>query len=116
MNADLFKPVPERGPHQPSAPAKASRNKPEQAKPEVAQVVTDSKTGRSYSKGKLLGKVRFSFYMRLFLRRSRVEAFDLIWTDGCGIKGGSVSIGRFRLITEAVDDYKPPVFCTRCVN
>lgn len=58
MNADLFKPVPERGPQQSSAPVKTSRNKPEQTKPELAQVVTDSKTGRSYSKGKLLGKVR----------------------------------------------------------
>lgn len=58
MNADLFKPVPERGPQQSSAPVKTNRNKPEQTKPELAQVVTDSKTGRSYSKGKLLGKVR----------------------------------------------------------
>lgn len=58
MNADLFKPVPERGPQQSSASVKTSRNKPEQTKPELAQVVTDSKTGRSYSKGKLLGKVR----------------------------------------------------------
>ncbi|XP_041804660.1 serine/threonine-protein kinase PLK3 [Chelmon rostratus] len=60
MNADLFKPAPERGPQQSSAPAKASRNKPEQTKPELAQVVTDSKTGRSYSKGKLLGKGGFA--------------------------------------------------------
>lgn len=58
MNADLFKPVPERGPQQSSAPVKTSRNKPEQTKPELAQVVTDSKTGRSYSKGRLLGKVQ----------------------------------------------------------
>uniref|UniRef100_A0A8C4DWB9 Serine/threonine-protein kinase PLK n=1 Tax=Dicentrarchus labrax TaxID=13489 RepID=A0A8C4DWB9_DICLA len=60
MNADLFKPVPERGPQQSSAPVKTSRNKPEQTKPELAQVVTDSKTGRSYSKGKLLGKGGFA--------------------------------------------------------
>jgi len=59
MNADLFKPAtPERGPQQSAAPVKTSRHKAEQAKPELAQVVTDSKTGRSYSKGKLLGKVR----------------------------------------------------------
>lgn len=57
MNADLFKPAPERGPQQSSAPVKTSRNKPEQTKPELAQVVTDSKTGRTYTKGKLLGKV-----------------------------------------------------------
>lgn len=63
MNADLFKPVPERGPQQSSASMKTSRNKHEQTKPELAQVVTDSKTGRSYSKGKLLGKVCFHFYL-----------------------------------------------------
>lgn len=57
MNADLFKPAPERGPQHSSAPAKNSRNKPDQTKPELAQVVKDSKTGRTYSKGKLLGKV-----------------------------------------------------------
>ncbi|KAL6104536.1 plk3 [Pungitius sinensis] len=60
MNADLFKPAPERGAQQPSAPVKTSRNKPEQPKPELAQVVTDSKTGRCYSKGKLLGKGGFA--------------------------------------------------------
>uniref|UniRef100_A0A3Q1BDH2 Serine/threonine-protein kinase PLK n=1 Tax=Amphiprion ocellaris TaxID=80972 RepID=A0A3Q1BDH2_AMPOC len=61
MNADLFKAAPERGPQQPSsAPAKNSRNKSDQTKPELAQVVTDSKTGRSYSKGKLLGKGGFA--------------------------------------------------------
>ncbi|MEQ2213247.1 hypothetical protein XENOCAPTIV_011806 [Xenoophorus captivus] len=61
MNADLFKPVPERGHHhQSSASTKNSRNKPEQSKPELAQVVTDPKTGRSYSKGKLLGKGGFA--------------------------------------------------------
>ncbi|XP_010778534.1 serine/threonine-protein kinase PLK3 [Notothenia coriiceps] len=59
-NADLFKPAQERGPQQSSAQVKASRNKPEQTKPELAQVVTDSKTGRSYSKGKLLGKGGFA--------------------------------------------------------
>ncbi|KAM4727865.1 serine/threonine-protein kinase PLK3 [Anableps anableps] len=61
MNADLFKPVPERGHHhQSSASTKNSRNKPEHSKPELAQVVTDPKTGRSYSKGKLLGKGGFA--------------------------------------------------------
>lgn len=68
MNADLQKPVPERGVQQQqtsAAPAKNSRNKAEQAKPEMAQVVTDTKTGRSYSKGKLLGKVEdcLNFFM-----------------------------------------------------
>lgn len=58
MNADIFKPVPERGAQQPSAAAKTNKHKADQAKPELAQVVTDSKAGRSYSKGKLLGKVR----------------------------------------------------------
>lgn len=58
MNGDLLKPIPDRGHHHPpSASTKNSRNKPE-SKPEVAQVVMDPKTGRSYSKGKLLGKVR----------------------------------------------------------
>lgn len=61
MNADLFKPAPERGgPQQTSAPAKNSRNKHDQPKPELAQVVTDLKTGRSYIKGKLLGKGGFA--------------------------------------------------------
>lgn len=65
MNADLFKPVSERGSQQSSVPLKGSRHKAEQTKPELAQVVTDSKTGRSYSKGKLLGKVRRpSFHTR----------------------------------------------------
>uniref|UniRef100_A0A3B5KW11 Serine/threonine-protein kinase PLK n=1 Tax=Xiphophorus couchianus TaxID=32473 RepID=A0A3B5KW11_9TELE len=60
MNADLIKPVAERGHHQSSASTKNSRNKPEHGKPELAQVVTDPKTGRSYSKGKLLGKGGFA--------------------------------------------------------
>ena len=58
MNPDLLKPCPEHGPPQPAAtPMKPNRTKPEQIKPELAPVVTDPKTGRSYSKGKLLGKV-----------------------------------------------------------
>ncbi|XP_074507343.1 serine/threonine-protein kinase PLK3 [Sebastes fasciatus] len=64
MNADLFKPAApaERaGPQQSSAPpVKTSRNNKPEIKPELAQVVTDSKTGRSYSKGKLLGKGGFA--------------------------------------------------------
>lgn len=72
MNADLFKPVPERGPQQSSAPVKTSRNKPEQTKPELAQVVTDSKTGRSYSKGKLLGKVRRFDFLHVLVSFSGV--------------------------------------------
>ncbi|CAM9285545.1 unnamed protein product, partial [Lampetra planeri] len=49
MNADVLKAAP-------AASVKTSRSKGEQTKPELAQVVTDSRTGRSYSKGKLLGK------------------------------------------------------------
>lgn len=62
MNADLFKPVPERGhQHQTSAAStKNSRNKPEHGRSELAQMVTDPKTGRSYGKGKLLGKGGFA--------------------------------------------------------
>ncbi|XP_038145201.1 serine/threonine-protein kinase PLK3 [Cyprinodon tularosa] len=60
MNGDLLKPIPGGGHHHPpSASTKNSRNKPE-SKPEVAQVVMDPKTGRSYSKGKLLGKGGFA--------------------------------------------------------
>lgn len=51
MNADVLKAAP-------AASVKSSRSKGEPTKPELAQVVTDSRTGRSYSKGKLLGKVR----------------------------------------------------------
>ena len=66
MNADLFKSGLERGGGgaggaPPPQAAKASRTKAEQIKPEVAQVVSDAKTGRSYSKGKLLGKVFITF-------------------------------------------------------
>ncbi|XP_075877476.1 serine/threonine-protein kinase PLK3 [Nelusetta ayraudi] len=56
MSAQILKPVPT----QSSVPVKTSRNKPEQSKSELAHVVTDSKTGRSYSKGKLLGKGGFA--------------------------------------------------------
>ena len=58
MNPDLFKQCPERGQILPnSAKTTNNRTKSEQIKPELAQVITDSKTGKSYSKGKLLGKV-----------------------------------------------------------
>lgn len=59
MNPDLFKPS------QAAQPAaKPNRSKSEHVKTEVAQVVVDAKTGRSYCKGKLLGKVpiRFSVF------------------------------------------------------
>uniref|UniRef100_A0A4W5Q4F7 Serine/threonine-protein kinase PLK n=1 Tax=Hucho hucho TaxID=62062 RepID=A0A4W5Q4F7_9TELE len=57
MNPDLFKPYPER---EVIPPTKPNRTKSEQIKPELAQVVTDSKTRKSYSKGKLLGKGGFA--------------------------------------------------------
>lgn len=82
MNADLLKPGSERaGAPQSSAPGRAAgRSKAEQNKPELAQVVTDSKTGRSYSKGKLLGKVGrlLGSHVRPFLcvcRKLRVIKF-----------------------------------------
>ncbi|KAL0200992.1 hypothetical protein M9458_004179, partial [Cirrhinus mrigala] len=52
MNPELFKPSPAA---QPPA-AKPNRSKSEHVKTELAQVVVDAKTGRSYCKGKLLGK------------------------------------------------------------
>ncbi|XP_030630323.1 serine/threonine-protein kinase PLK3 [Chanos chanos] len=58
MNPDLFKPSPDRA--QTAPPPKPSRSKSEQIKPEPAQVVVDPKTGRSYFKGKLLGKGGFA--------------------------------------------------------
>ncbi|XP_036453249.1 serine/threonine-protein kinase PLK3 isoform X1 [Colossoma macropomum] len=60
MNPELFKPSPDRS--QASQPPKPSRNaaKCEQTKTELAQVVVDPKTGKSYSKGKLLGKGGFA--------------------------------------------------------
>uniref|UniRef100_A0A6Q2XC75 Serine/threonine-protein kinase PLK n=1 Tax=Esox lucius TaxID=8010 RepID=A0A6Q2XC75_ESOLU len=61
MNPDIFKPCTESGHVIPPPPAtKPNRTKSEQIKPELAQVVTDSKTGKSYSKGKLLGKGGFA--------------------------------------------------------
>lgn len=55
MNPDLFKPSPDRPQ---AAAAKPNRIKAEHVKTELAHVVVDAKTGRSYCKGKLLGKVR----------------------------------------------------------
>lgn len=55
MNPELFQASPER--NSPAPANKPSRNKCEQARVELAQVVVDPKTGRTYSKGKLLGKV-----------------------------------------------------------
>ncbi|XP_028832615.1 serine/threonine-protein kinase PLK3 [Denticeps clupeoides] len=60
MNPDLFKASPERAQAAAAAPAKPTRAKSEQVKPELAQVVTDTKTGRSYCRGKLLGKGGFA--------------------------------------------------------
>lgn len=59
MNPDLFKASPDRT-QIAQPPPKPSRSKSEQIKPELAQVVVDSKTGRSYCKGKLLGKGGFA--------------------------------------------------------
>ncbi|MEQ2185875.1 hypothetical protein GOODEAATRI_022674 [Goodea atripinnis] len=85
MNADLFKPVPERGHHhQSAASTKNSRNKPEQSKPELAQVVTDPKTGRSYSKGKLLGKVYLTPHPLSLLYASLMNESDARYTLMCG--------------------------------
>ncbi|KAL6490205.1 hypothetical protein MHYP_G00005500 [Metynnis hypsauchen] len=60
MNPELFKPSPDRS--QASQPPKPSRSaaRCEQTKTELAQVVVDPKTGKSYSKGKLLGKGGFA--------------------------------------------------------
>lgn len=61
MNPELFKPSQAA---QPAAKPNRSNVKSEHVKTEVAQVVVDAKTGRSYCKGKLLGKVpiRFSVF------------------------------------------------------
>ncbi|XP_053361823.1 serine/threonine-protein kinase PLK3 isoform X1 [Clarias gariepinus] len=58
MNPELFQASPER--NSPAPANKPSRNKCEQARVELAQVVVDPKTGRTYSKGKLLGKGGFA--------------------------------------------------------
>ncbi|XP_061550278.1 serine/threonine-protein kinase PLK3 [Phycodurus eques] len=60
-NADLSKKPSADGAQQAGAPvAKAGRAKSDPGKTELAQVVTDARTGRSYSKGKLLGKGGFA--------------------------------------------------------
>lgn len=56
MNPDLFKPS-----QTAQAAAKPNRSKSEHVKTEIAQVVVDAKTGRTYCKGKLLGKVPICF-------------------------------------------------------
>uniref|UniRef100_A0A4W4EBX4 Serine/threonine-protein kinase PLK n=1 Tax=Electrophorus electricus TaxID=8005 RepID=A0A4W4EBX4_ELEEL len=58
MNPDLFKPPADL--RQAGQPSKPNRSKTEQIRPELAQLVVDTKTGRSYSKGKLLGKGGFA--------------------------------------------------------
>lgn len=78
MNADLINKPAAEGAQQAGAPgAKAGRSKSESAKPELAQVVTDVRTGRSYSKGKLLGKVLEYMIYDLMLSRSRRQRVDL---------------------------------------
>ncbi|KAK2900819.1 hypothetical protein Q8A67_008934 [Cirrhinus molitorella] len=56
MNPELFKP----SQAAPPPAAKPNRSKSEHVKTELAQVVVDAKTGRSYCKGKLLGKGGFA--------------------------------------------------------
>ncbi|MGH0125718.1 UNVERIFIED_CONTAM: hypothetical protein FKN15_027313 [Acipenser sinensis] len=58
MSPDLFKASTERT--QAVQAAKPSRSKSELVRPELAQIVTDSKTGRCYCKGKLMGKGGFA--------------------------------------------------------
>ncbi|XP_062849992.1 serine/threonine-protein kinase PLK3 [Trichomycterus rosablanca] len=61
MNPDLFKSPQERvQPPAAAAVLKPSRSKCEQTKVELPQVLLDAKSGRSYSKGKLLGKGGFA--------------------------------------------------------
>lgn len=91
MNPDLFKSSPE--PARSAAPVvavasaavavaaapvpvpvlKTNRAKCEQGKVELPQVLMDSKSGRSYSKGKLLGKVLQSgFYWGFLIKHSNI--------------------------------------------
>ncbi|XP_033883972.2 serine/threonine-protein kinase PLK3-like [Acipenser ruthenus] len=58
MSPDLFKASTERT--QAVQATKPSRSKSELVRPELAQIVTDSKTGRCYCKGKLMGKGGFA--------------------------------------------------------
>ncbi|RXM99338.1 Serine/threonine-protein kinase PLK2 [Acipenser ruthenus] len=58
MSPDLFKASTERT--EVVQTAKPSRSKSELVRPELAQIVTDSKTGRCYCKGKLMGKGGFA--------------------------------------------------------
>uniref|UniRef100_A0A8B9GZK1 Serine/threonine-protein kinase PLK n=1 Tax=Astyanax mexicanus TaxID=7994 RepID=A0A8B9GZK1_ASTMX len=69
--ADLFAPPPK--------PNRNTANKCEQPKPELAQVVVDPKSGRSYTKGKLLGKGGFArCYEMTDLASSRMYAVKVI--------------------------------------
>uniref|UniRef100_A0A3B4DZQ9 Serine/threonine-protein kinase PLK n=1 Tax=Pygocentrus nattereri TaxID=42514 RepID=A0A3B4DZQ9_PYGNA len=79
MNPELFKPPPDRS--QASKPPKPSRSaaRCEQTKTELAQVVVDPKTGKSYSKGKLLGKGGFArCYEMTDLANNRMYAVKVI--------------------------------------
>lgn len=80
MNPELLNPSPDRS--QAAPPPKPNRNtanKCEQPKPELAQVVVDPKSGRSYSKGKLLGKGGFArCYEMTDLASSRMYAVKVI--------------------------------------
>lgn len=101
MNADVLKPVPERGALQPPAAAKPNRNKGEQGKAELAQVVSDSMTGRSYSKGKLLGKVR------LVLPVSRAFSASEGGLELC-LTGGRGDVLQVCLLMRKYDLVAPP--------
>ncbi|MBN3325389.1 PLK3 kinase, partial [Atractosteus spatula] len=76
MNPDLFKASPERAA---AHPAKPNRNKLEQSRSELAHVVNDSKTGRCYCKGKLLGKGGFArCYEMTDIANNKVYAVKVI--------------------------------------
>ncbi|XP_006634787.1 serine/threonine-protein kinase PLK3 [Lepisosteus oculatus] len=76
MNPDLFKASPERAA---AHPAKPNRGKLEQSRSELAHVVNDSKTGRCYCKGKLLGKGGFArCYEMTDIANNKVYAVKVI--------------------------------------
>lgn len=85
MNPNIFKPCPER---EVIPPTKPNRTKSEQIKPELAQVVTDSKTGKSYSKGKLLGKVYQVALWIMYLTEFNYLCPIVVtmWSDGGSLK------------------------------
>ncbi|KAG9273620.1 serine/threonine-protein kinase PLK3 [Astyanax mexicanus] len=80
MNPELLNPSPDRSPAAPPPkPNRNTANKCEQPKPELAQVVVDPKSGRSYTKGKLLGKGGFArCYEMTDLASSRMYAVKVI--------------------------------------